>query len=327
MKVRDGLRKVVLISALVAAIAGCNAGPAATGKFERTYTVADPLRLELSNTAGDVTILPSTDDKVHIRAEVRASGFGFDNPQKRLDDTVSNPPVEQRGNTIRVGKDSSHLRNLAITYAIEIPHATEVNTNVIAGALTIRGLKGPIKANAVSGSIRVEQIELDAQLSSASGTVSVADIGGDARVSSASGSVSVANVKGDVRVSAIAGEIQISQPAARVEADTTTGSVDIRGAHSNVKARAVAGRISIEGDPGNGSYWDLKTVSGGVQLFVPDSASFHLTAEALSGEIRADIPIVLEEQGRHSLRAHVGSGAGRIEIHTTSGEIRIRGAK
>jgi DUF4097 and DUF4098 domain-containing protein YvlB len=327
MKVRGGLRSMVLLSAVVAALAGCHAGPAATGRFERTYSVTGPLRLELNNAAGDVAILPSSDDKVHIRAEVRASGFGFDNPQKRLDDTVSNPPVEQRGNTIRVGKDSSHLRNLAINYEIEVPHATEVNSNVVAGAQTIRGLKGPVKAKAVSGSIRVENIELDAQLSSASGTVSVSEIGSDVRVSSASGSATVTNVRGDVRINAIAGEIQIIKPAGRVEADTTSGSVDIQGARSDVKARAIAGKLTIQGDPGDGTYWDLKTVSGGVQLFVPESASFHLTAEALTGEIRADIPIVLEEQGKHSLRAHVGSGTGRVEIHTTSGEIRIRAAK
>jgi len=327
MKFRRGLRQALVMVAALVAIAGCNSGPAAKGKFERTYTVTGPLRLELNNASGDVSILPSADDKVHIRADVRASGFGFDNSQKRLDATTSNPPVEQRGNTIRVGKDSSRLRNLTINYEIEVPHATEVNSTVIAGAQTIRGIKGPVKANAVSGSIRVEEIELAVQLSSVTGAVSVADIGSDVRVSSTSGNATVANVRGDARVSAVAGVIQIIKPAARVEAETKTGSVDIQGAKWDVKAHAITGKISIQGDPGNGSYWDLKTVSGAVQLFVPNSSSFHLTAEASSGEIRADVPIVLEEQGKHSLRAHVGSGACRIEIHTTSGEIRISGAK
>jgi DUF4097 and DUF4098 domain-containing protein YvlB len=327
MSLRSGFYRTAVVCATLAAIAGCNGGPAATGKFEKTYSVTGPLRLELTNTSGNVSILPSTDEKVHIRAEVRASGMGFDNPQKRLDDTIANPPVEQSGNTIRIGKDSSHARNLSINYAIEVPHATEVNSNVLAGDQTIRGLKGPIKANALSGSIRVENIELDAQLTSASGTISVADIGSDVRISSASGSASIANVKGDVRINAITGEIQVLKPGARVEADTTSGIVEIQGAKSDVKAHAITGKISLQGDPGNGSYWDLKTVSGGVQLFVSDTASFHLTAQAVSGEIRADIPIVLEEQGKHSLRAHVGSGTGRIEIHTTSGEIRISGAK
>jgi hypothetical protein len=62
-----------------------------------------------------------------------------------------------------------------------------------------------------------------------------------------------------------------------------------------------------------------------VQLEVPASASFHLAAEAISGEIKTDIPVLVEEQGKHSLRARVGSGnGGRIEVHTVSGEIRLR---
>jgi DUF4097 and DUF4098 domain-containing protein YvlB len=81
----------------------------------------------------------------------------------------------------------------------------------------------------------------------------------------------------------------------------------------------------VRGNPAASSYWDLKTASGTVELGVPANASFHLAAEAVSGEIRADIPIMVEEQGKHSLRARVGNGnGGRVEVHTVSGEIRLR---
>jgi DUF4097 and DUF4098 domain-containing protein YvlB len=83
----------------------------------------------------------------------------------------------------------------------------------------------------------------------------------------------------------------------------------------------------VQGNPGANSYWELKTVSGTVQLGVPASANLHLSAEAVSGEIRTDIPIVIEEQGKHSLRAHMGSGGGRVDVHTVSGEIRVSGTK
>jgi hypothetical protein len=61
-----------------------------------------------------------------------------------------------------------------------------------------------------------------------------------------------------------------------------------------------------------------------VQLGVPSDANFHLSAEAVSGEIKADVPIIIEEQGKHSLRARMGNGGGRVEVHTVSGEIRVR---
>jgi DUF4097 and DUF4098 domain-containing protein YvlB len=98
----------------------------------------------------------------------------------------------------------------------------------------------------------------------------------------------------------------------------------VQGATRDVKAHAASGRVDVQGNPGSTSYWDLKTVSGVVQLGVPPSANFHLSADAVSGQIKTDVPIVIEEQGKHSLRARMGNGGGRVEVHTVSGEIRVR---
>jgi DUF4097 and DUF4098 domain-containing protein YvlB len=322
-------RKLNLLLVLLAAVVtlgACSTGPSVNGSFARSFSVTGPVRLELSNAAGEVEIAASKDHTVSVHADVRASGFGFESPQKRLDETVSNPPIEQRGDTIRIGKDLSHMRNITIAYTIQVPLDTEVDVKVASGAQTIRGVRGPVKVQAASGAIRVEKIERDAQLSTASGSVSAIDIGGEVHVSSASGSVTVSNTRGDVRVNALSGVIRVSNPGGRIEAETASGEVEIHGAASDVKADAASGRVSVQGNPSANSYWELKTVSGGVQLVVPASANLHLSAEAVSGEIRSDVPIVVEEQSKHSLRAHMGSGGGRVDVHTVSGEIRVTGA-
>src|SRR3989475_828149 len=191
-------------------LAGCHSGPSVSGSFDRSYAVTGPIRLELTNASGDVDITGSADGKVHVRAEVRASGFGFDNPQKRLDDTLANPPIEQRGDTIRIGKDMSRMRHISIAYTIQVPHDAEISASVASGAQTIRGVRGPVKVQAASGTIRVEKIERYTQLATASGSISATDVGNDLRVSSASGSVTVSKVRGDVDVSAISGVLRIS---------------------------------------------------------------------------------------------------------------------
>ena len=317
---------LVTVAAAIA-LAGCYTGPAATGSFDRDFTVSGPIRLELSNGSGDVNIMGSADGKVHVHGQVRASGFGFDNPQKRMDETIANPPVEQRGDTIRVGKEISGLRNVSIAYTIQVPHDTEIDASVASGAENIRNVRGPVTVHAASGSIDVEKIDGNVQLSTASGSVSANDIGNDVHASTASGNITVSNTKGDVRVNAASGVIRVSQPGGRVEGHTGSGEVEIQGASNDVQARAVSGRVSVQGNPSGQSFWDLKTTSGGVQIIVPPSANFHLTAEATSGDIRTDIPIVIEEEGKHSLRAHLGNGGGRVEVHTVSGEIRVSGAK
>jgi hypothetical protein len=308
--------------ATTAIFAGCETGPAASGAFDRTFTVSGAQRLEISNPAGDVQISGSSDGRVHIHAEIRASGFGFGRPRARVDEIVANPPVEQRGDTIRIGKDT-HFRNVAIAYAIEVPHDTEVDTSMASGSAEIRDIRGPIKARTASGSLRVEHVERYAQLTAISGSIDANDIGDDTKATSASGSVNVSKVKGDIRASAISGAVRVAQPSGRVEASSTSGSVDVQGATNDVKANSVSGSVIVRGNPQTNSLWDLRTTSGGVELIVPSSAAFHLSAENVSGEIRTDIPIVVEEQTKHSLRARLGNGNARVEIHTISGRIRV----
>lgn len=323
---RNSRLQLVFFSAILV-LAGCQGGPSVSGAFDRNYNVTGPIRLELNNASGDVDITGSADGRVHVRGEVRASGFGFDNPQKRLNDTLANPPVEQKGDTIRIGKDMSRMRHISIAYTIQVPHDTKVSTNVASSAQTILNVTGPVTVRAVSGSIRLEKIERDAELTTASGTITASNLGNDLRVSTSSGSVNISNVKGDVRANVVSGVIRIANPGARVDTSNTSGEVEIQGASNDVKAHAISGLVSVQGNPSAGSYWDLKSVSGGVQLRVPATANFHFSAEAASGEIRTDVPIVVEEQGKHSLRAHMGSGGGRVEVHTASGEIRVSGTK
>jgi Putative adhesin len=323
MKRFCSLTALAVFSIALLTLAGCNVGPAASGRFERSLPVSGPIRLELANASGDVTVTGSADGKVHVLGEVHSSGMGFANPQKRLDEVLSNPPVEQKGDTIRIGKELSSLHNVSITYTIEVPRDTEVSTTLASGAQTMSNIRGPVKANAASGSIRVEHISRGAQLTTLSGSINADDIGEDLRASSASGSVTASNIKGDVEVNALSGATQISKPSGRVEADTASGSVKITGATSDVKARAASGSVNVQGNPGANNYWNLRTVSGTVQISVSAEANFQLAADAVSGEIKTEIPIVIEEQDKHSLRAHTGTGGGRIEIHTTSGEIRI----
>jgi DUF4097 and DUF4098 domain-containing protein YvlB len=308
-----------------AILAGCNAGATVNGDFDRSFDVSGRTRLEVSSPSGDVIVTGSADNKVHVHGSVKASGLGFDKPRQRLDEVIANPGIEQKGDTIRVGRHFSNFRNVTINYTIQVPHDTEVAVNVVAGSQTIRGVRGPVTAQSASGSLIVEGVERDAQLTTASGSVQATDVGDDVRASSGSGNVTVKNAKGDVRANSLSGSVQVIKPGGRVDADSASGAIDIQGANYDTKAHNVSGRIVVRGDPGEHGYWDLKTVSGQVHVNVPPSSNFRFSADAISGEISTDIPIVIEEQGKHSLRAHVGNGGGRVEVHTVSGEIRVGG--
>jgi hypothetical protein len=299
---------------------------AESATFDRTFTVTAPVRIELSNGSGNVEIRGSADGVVHVHGRVTPGGWSiFGGGAKNVSEVAANPPLEQSGSTIRIGKNSSWLKNVSIDYQLEVPHDTEIDAGVASGGITIDNVKGPVKASSASGYLHVYRVERDAQLNAASGSIDVSEIGGWLRISSASGDTRAVNVKGEIKVSAASGSIRIEHPSDRVDASTASGSIEVTGANNDVKVHAISGSIEVTGNPGASRLWELKTISGSVQLRVPSNASFLLSAESTSGDIRTSIPVILEEQNKHSLRAHIGNSAGRVEVHTVSGSVNVSG--
>jgi DUF4097 and DUF4098 domain-containing protein YvlB len=323
----SGTAKTAILGTALGAtlvLAACGGGLASQASFDRTYNVQGPIRLDLANASGSVKITGTTENKVHIHGEIRAHSFLFNDPEKQAHELSMNPPIEQKPDIIRVGKDLSKFNGASIDYTIEVPRDTEVATTVASGSQTISDVRGPLKVDSASGSIAVSRIDRSVQVNSASGSITAQDLGDDFRASSASGSVSATNVKGDVRIHAISGSMNVTKPGGRVDAATTSGSVDIVGAGNDVSAESVSGRVYVQGNPSGNSFWSLRTTSGSVEVAVPPSANFHLSAEAVSGDIRTGIPVVVEDQDKHSLRARIGNAGGRVEIHTISGGIRVQ---
>lgn len=324
-----GVRRIaipaILLASGVLALASAPAR-AADNTFDRTLNVSGHVRLELSNGSGNVEIRSSADDKVHIYGKVTAGWSVFGSSEKNVQEVATNPPIEQHDSVVRIGKNSSWVKNVSIDYKIEAPRDTEIDAGVASGGITIDNFRGPVKASSASGYVHVYRVDSDTTINAASGSIDASGIGGIARVSTASGDIVLADIRGDLKVNAASGAIRISRPGDRVEVSSASGSIEVDGVSNDLKVHAISGSVRVSGDPSANRLWEVKSVSGSVDLRVPPNSSFLLTAEATSGDIRTNIPVVLEEQGKHSLRAHVGSSSGRVEVHTVSGGVYIQGS-
>ena len=323
MNCHDKVGALLATCAIVALASGCSSGPRVNGSFERIFTVSGHTRLELTTASGDVNITGSDDEKIHVHGDVRVSSRSLNDADKEMASIIANPPLTQTPDGIRIGREGLRLHDVSISYSIEVPRDTEVSSSTASGAQAVRGLDGPVKLQSASGAVRAEDIRGEAQLASLSGAVTASNMGDIVRASSASGDVVVSGAKGDVRAKDESGNIQINQPGARVEAENSSGNIEVQGATSDAKAHSVSGNVAVRGNPSASGYWDLKTISGRADIGVASSSAFQLLAESTSGEIRADIPIMIEEQGKHSLRAQIGAGGGRVEVHTVSGVIHL----
>ena len=110
LRIGGGAGAAVVLLASATALAGCGTGVAAQGSFDRTYTVSGPIRLDLANASGSLRISGSTDNKVHVHGEIRARSFLFNDPEKAARELSANPPIEQRPDVIRIGKELSKFR-------------------------------------------------------------------------------------------------------------------------------------------------------------------------------------------------------------------------
>ncbi len=78
--------------------------------------------LSLSNGSGNVTIKAGKDGQVHVHGKVTPGSWSvFGSGEKSTQEIVANPPLEQRGDTILIGRNSSYIKNVSIEYDIEVP--------------------------------------------------------------------------------------------------------------------------------------------------------------------------------------------------------------
>ena len=323
---RATLTGIALAAAGMAmALAGCFAQRGEAGTVDRTFSVNGPVRLELTNGAGDSKVAVGSPGEVRIHAEFRVKSWSDGRAQKRANEMKSNPPFSQEGNLIHIGGSGQHASAVVFNYTITVPPETEIHAISGSGDIEVNGVKGPLSVTTGSANILVSNVAGDVHAHSVSGTISLASIQGQAQATSGSGDITVANMHGDVRIQTGSGAIRIGSPAGAVVASTGSGSLSVSGAIEDLRLRSGSGNIAVAGDPEGGTYWDFHTSSGNVTLQVTPQASFRFYAKTNSGDIDAAIPVVMEgTAGKHALRARIGDGKGRVEVETSSGNVALR---
>src|ERR1700751_543742 len=195
---------------------------AADGTFDKTLHVSGTPILNVSTGSGYVHVSPGSDNEIHIIGHVHA-GHGWSDwgsPEERVKQVVANPPIEQSGNTIVVGKRTSY-HNVSIDYEVTTPKGTTLEASSGSGDLRISDLGGSLKANTGSGSIEANGL---------------------------SGRVDLETGSGDVRAE--------MSSAPDVKAQTGSGTIRLQGLTGGLFAETGSGDIEGNGQPG--SHWELE---------------------------------------------------------------------
>ena len=158
----------------------CNSGsalqhlrpsPPAKADFQRTLQFTGAVDLDLSTGSGDIRVSSGASGKVEISARIKANSW-FGSADEKIRQIESNPPIQQSGNTIRVGHlDSDMLRNISISYEIIVPAETRLHSHTGSGDQTITGLQGPVEVDGGSGDLKLSSLGAGVHAETGSGDV------------------------------------------------------------------------------------------------------------------------------------------------------------
>ncbi|MBI1983257.1 MAG: DUF4097 family beta strand repeat protein [Acidobacteria bacterium] len=327
---KPSLMKVTVVAALCVLLAGkalAASDRAVEGSFERSLSVTGAVDLDVKTGSGDIDIRTGNASNVHIRGRIRVNSWRLsaDEAERRVRYLESNPPIEQNGNTVRVGhiEDPSLRRNVSISYEIVVPTATRVTAGTGSGNSTIAGVEGPVRTETGSGNLKITSVGDTLRANTGSGDIEIASARGSVYAQTGSGNIQAFEISGGFVASTGSGNVKLRQVASgSVSVETGSGDVEVSGAQASLVLHTGSGNISADGAPSG--EWKLEAGSGNITLRLPAQAAFDLNAHTGSGNIESDHPVTVQgKMNRHELRGKVRGGGTRLEASTGSGDIRI----
>lgn len=304
----------------------------AEGSFRRTLTVSGIPDIEISAGSGRIEVQAGSSGRVEITAQVRAGDWGgrwFNrgglSPQERVRRVEANPPVQQSGNSVRIGyfTDDDWRNGVSISYVVTVPAPSTLIARTGSGSQQIDGVNGRVDAHSGSGSLTLRGTGA-LTASTGSGSITAQGVGGDFSATAGSGSISATAVSGAIRAKTGSGGIDLEQTGGgNVDVSSGSGTVRVRGVRGSLDASTASGGLIVQGELAGD--WRLSASSGSVEINLPRNQGFELDANTGSGSIDVDFPVtVTGRQERRALRGSAQGGGPLLRVRTGSGGISIQ---
>jgi DUF4097 and DUF4098 domain-containing protein YvlB len=277
------------------------------GHFDRTLQVNGSVSLDVVTGSGDITVRGGGSSQVVVHATVRSSNwmFGDSNAVQKVE---QNPPIQQSGNSIRIGYNLADdvKRHVSITYEITVPADTSLQAHSGSGNVDASGIRQQVEAQTGSGDIRFHDLGSHVKAHTGSGNIHGQSVGAPFTGQTGSGDIE-ADLYG----------------SGDVDVHTGSGNIRLRGVKGAVRAQTGSGDIQSDGSVT--APWDLHTGSGNVILAVGSASGFNLDVHTSSGSIHSNLPITVQGSlGKHELKGTVKGGGPEVQVATASGDVDIR---
>lgn len=269
-------------------------------------TVPDGKLLRVENQAGDIRISSGADlGNVTARAEFR----GVTSEETKQRAAAYTLLIEESESVVLVRQPD--IPNVTVDLVISLPNSVNVEVRSSSGDISVIDTKGSCRISARSADVRLRQLDGPVEVNLMSGDITLEDV--------SSPQVTLENKSGDLKLRRV---------KANISARTTSGDVemsDIDGKTASVET--VSGDIQAAfAVPVSGSL-NFRTVSGNVELRVPDGSDCRVSLSSLSGDISSSLTLLDASESDRRLTGRLGEGGGTLDVSAVNGDIRLSMAK
>lgn len=331
-------------------------GPEHDNDVQLDQTVAANAAIQVNNPRGDVTVTPSDDGQMHVRAH-EVVHTSSDN-KARQDFNSIKPQLTASGTSAVLTVPGRN--NARVDLTIEAPPGATLNVNAPHGDISIEGLTGNADVTADHGDVKFDTIGGNVHARMAHGDFSAHQVGGHAYIDGHGGDVTVSDIKGGVAISGeFFGDTHIEQAGAAVRFHSSRSQIDMAGlggdftmdsgdltinqpagplrivTHSkDIEITHLTGEAHIENSNGDVNVTtaeplgniDIANHIGGISVTMPENASFSVNAStSRDASIQTDFPLAAStSDGDQRLTGQVGHAGPRLNLTTDHGSLELK---
>jgi DUF4097 and DUF4098 domain-containing protein YvlB len=317
-------------------------------------------KMTIDNPHGDVSISPSSDDRIHVSAhqavwtssdrdaekmlaklktELNVNGNEATLTTNKMDRGSVDLTVQVPANTsitMKAGRGNVAVNGVNGSVGIDAGHGN-VTLNKIGGPSTARMSGGDFSAHALTSTLTVTGRTEDANISDVGGQVTLeGDYLGEVDVSKLKGALTFRSSRTTLNLEHLDGDMSlddsdltVNNAKGRVEAATRSKNITLNGVAGPLDISTSDGDIKVTLNGGDGPI-NLRNRNGAINLGLPEDHLYNVTATANDGNVSSDLTYTGKvERSDHSLNGDTGKGAKATPVTLVSdhGDIEIKRAE
>lgn len=327
------MRKPILIVVLVFIllfffISGTTVAKKFTFDFHREMAVGKNPTLFLSNICGKVIIKSHPEEKITVNASKVVKTRDLEKAEELAEKIKIEIKKDGEEVSIRTEyPDSRFLKSFSawVNYEISVPPGTELNIKTTSADVEVEEIEQKIRISTVSGDLEAQTIRGIIDFSSVSGDVLLQDIEGDLFLKGTSSDLELTRINGNVRIDCVSGDLELSGIEGAIEVSTSSGDIEVDQNQGELDVTTISGDVEVKTRISPEGKYNVETTSGEILFYLPEDSDADLECETRSGSIHTRVALDVLSTSRDFLKGKLGSGGSRIDLSTTSGDIKVRG--